>query len=242
MDSRVSDARSTGPRRATAWLLIAFAVGARPVVGVMQPPAVQSQTPPPAGSTGPPAASGLRYAGLPNFGVVSEQLYRGAQPADSGFAELKALGIAIVVNLRHESDRIARERKLVESLGLQYVSIPWRGHDDPNPEQVAQFLRLLRDSPQRKVFVHCQRGAERTGVMVACYRISREQWTPERAQAEMEAFRFRRRFAHLTRFVREFPTLMLRHPGLSSSIRFDADVAVDPRTTLVCTRPVRRLI
>jgi hypothetical protein len=49
--------------------------------------------------------------------------------------------------LRHESDRIARERKLVESLGLQYVSIPWRGHDQPNPEQVAQFLRLLRDNP-----------------------------------------------------------------------------------------------
>jgi hypothetical protein len=58
--------------------------------------------------------------------------------------------------------------------------------------------------------------------MVACYRISREQWTPEQAQAEMDAFGFcRRRFAHLTRFVREFPTLLLRDPGLRSTIRVD---------------------
>jgi protein tyrosine/serine phosphatase len=154
------------------------------------------------------------YAGLPNFGAVDDRLYRGAQPNESGFAELARLGVAIVVNLRHERDRIERERTTVERLGMRYVSIPWRGHDDPNPEQVAQFLRLLRDNRQRKVFVHCQRGAERTGVMVACYRISHQQWTPERAQAEMEAFGFRRRFAHLTRFVREFPTLLLQDPTL----------------------------
>jgi tyrosine-protein phosphatase SIW14 len=214
MDSRVSDVRSAGLRRATAWLLVALALRAAPVVAVAGTPSAQWHAASPTGATGPPAASRLRYAGLPNFGVVSDQLYRGAQPDESGFAELARLGIAIVVNLRHERDRIARERTLVEGLGMHYVSIPWRGHDDPNPVQVAQFLRLLRDNPQRKVFVHCQRGAERTGVMVACYRISREQWTPERAQAEMEAFGFRRRFAHLTRFVKAFPSLLLRDPVL----------------------------
>jgi hypothetical protein len=55
--------------------------------------------------------------------------------------------------------------------------------------------------------------------MVACYRISREHWTPERAQAEMEAFGFRRRFAHLTRFVHEFPSLLRRDAVLQSTIR-----------------------
>ncbi|HEX2344934.1 MAG TPA: dual specificity protein phosphatase family protein [Vicinamibacterales bacterium] len=154
-------------------------------------------------------------AGLPHFAVVSSQLYRGAQPEDAGFAELKKLGIDIVVNLRHEADRIARERTLVEAQGMRYVSIPWRGKQDPKTEQMAQFLGLLRDNPDRKVFVHCQRGAERTGVMVACYRMSREHWTSDQALAEMEASRFRAgRFAHLERFVREFPTLLLRDPFL----------------------------
>jgi protein tyrosine phosphatase (PTP) superfamily phosphohydrolase (DUF442 family) len=216
MGYRASAATLTRRMCATAWLLLVLAAGAVPSVEVVRPPAAQWHAASPTGSAAPPAAPRERYAGLPHFGVVSDQLYRGAQPDESGFAELARRGIAIVVNLRHESDRIARERTLVESLGMHYVSIPWRGHDDPNLVQVAQFLRLLRDNPQRKVFVHCQRGAERTGVMVACYRISREQWPPERAQAEMEAFGFRRRFAHLTRFVKGFPSLLLREPVLKT--------------------------
>jgi protein tyrosine/serine phosphatase len=219
MGFRSSDATSAGLRRAAAWLLVALVLRAVPIVAVAGTPSAHLQMPLQTGSSAPPPAPREQLAGLPNFGVVSDQLYRGAQPSDSAFARLKALGIAIVVNLRHESGRIARERTLVENLGMRYVSIPWRGHDDPKTEQVAQFLRLLRDNPGRRVFVHCQRGAERTGVMVACYRISREQWAPERALAEMEAFGFRPRFAHLARFVREFPTLLLRDPVLGSTIR-----------------------
>jgi protein tyrosine/serine phosphatase len=159
-------------------------------------------------------------AALPNFGIVSEQLSRGAQPENSGFVELKKLGIDIVVNLRHETDWIARERKLVEAQGMRYVSIPWRGRQNPSTEQVAQFLDVLRDNPDRKVFVHCQRGAERTGVMVASYRMSRERWTPERALTEMGTFHFRAgRFAHLERFVREFPSLLLRDPFLKAAVQ-----------------------
>jgi protein tyrosine/serine phosphatase len=213
MRFRTVDARSSRTSRATAWLLAALALQAAPIALAVRTPAGQSTLPATAPPAPPPAAR-ARDAGLPNFGVVSAQLYRGAQPEERGFAELARLGVGIVVNLRHERDRIARERTLVESLGMRYVSIPWRGHDNPNTAQVAQFLRLLQDNPQQKVFVHCQRGAERTGVMVACYRIRREQWTPERAQAEMEAFGFRRRFSHLTRFVQEFPTTLLRDPAL----------------------------
>jgi protein tyrosine phosphatase (PTP) superfamily phosphohydrolase (DUF442 family) len=161
----------------------------------------------------PAPAATARPQGLRNFGIVSPQLYRGGQPEDTGFAELKHLGIDIVVNLRHETDRIARERALVEGLGMRYGSIPWQGKDNPSTEQVAQFLKLLHDNPNRKVFVHCRRGAERTGVFVACYRIAREHWTSEQALAEMERFGFRGlRFGHLKRFVRAFPTLLLGEP------------------------------
>jgi protein tyrosine/serine phosphatase len=74
---------------------------------------------------------------------------------------------------------------------------------------------LLRENPDKKVFVHCERGAERTGVMVASYRMSRDRWTPNQALDEMEAFRFRGlRFRHLKEFVREFPALLLTDPFL----------------------------
>jgi protein tyrosine phosphatase (PTP) superfamily phosphohydrolase (DUF442 family) len=170
-----------------------------------------------AGTATPAPTARVRLTGLPYFGTVSTQLYRGAQPDDSGFAELKKLGIGIVVNLRHEPNEIARERGLVEQQGMQYVSIPWRGKQDPKTEDVAQFLELLRASPDKKVFVHCERGAERTGVMVACYRISSERWTADQALNEMEAFRFRGLlFGHLKKFVRAFPGLLLNDPFLKT--------------------------
>ena len=178
-----------------------------PAQSAALPRARTIQTPEPA------AAARLRLHGVPNFGVVSPQLYRGGQPKDTGVAELKRLGVDIVVNLRHETGLIARERALVNAHGMRYVSIPWEGRHTPSAEQVAQFLKLLHDNADRKVFVHCRRGAERTGVFVAGYRIAHEHWTPEQALAEMERFRFRGlRFGHLKRFVRAFPTLLLRAP------------------------------
>jgi tyrosine-protein phosphatase SIW14 len=154
--------------------------------------------------------------GLPRFGMVTDHLYRGGQPEGRGFAELKGLGIDLVVNLRNEPDEIVRERALVEAQGLRYTSIPWRGKENPKPEQIAEFLGLLRANADKKVFVHCERGSERTGLMIACYRMSMEQWTADKALREMDAFGFRRfGFAHLKRFVREFPTLLTREPFLA---------------------------
>ena len=125
------------------------------------------------------------------------------------------MGIDIVVNLRHETDEIIREQTRVQKQGMQYVSIPWRGSNNPSLEQIVQFLELLRANPDKKVFVHCQRGAERTGVMVASYRMSHDNWTGEQALNEMELFGFRGlRFGHLKKFVREFPSLLLSNPLL----------------------------
>jgi protein tyrosine/serine phosphatase len=145
--------------------------------------------------------------------MVTSHLYRGGQPEYRGFAELKSLGVDLVVNLRNEADEIVRERALVEAQGMGYVSIPWRGKENPRPQQVAEFLDVLRANVDKVVFVHCERGSERTGVMIACYRMSTEGWTAEQALTEMEAFGFRRfGFGHLKRFVREFPGLMRHEP------------------------------
>jgi protein tyrosine/serine phosphatase len=185
-----------------------------------------AQTPQAAPERRDPAATGtvqpaptfpqrVQLRGLPNFGRVSKQLSRGAQPNASGFQELKKLGIDVVVNLRHESTEISRERELVQAQGMQYVSIPWRGSQNPDNGQIAQFLELLHAKPDKHVFVHCQRGAERTGVMVACYRMSEEGWTAAKALTEMEQFGFRGLlFGHLKKFVREFPSLLVSDPLL----------------------------
>lgn len=54
----------------------------------------------------------------------------------------------------------------------------------PTEVQIKTFLDLAADPDAQPVFVHCQQGEDRTGAMVAIYRIARQGWTPEHAYAE----------------------------------------------------------
>jgi tyrosine-protein phosphatase SIW14 len=119
---------------------------------------------------------------------VTPTLYRGSQPTKEGFEQLAKMHIAIVVDLR--GNRRA-ERDVVTTLGMQYVPIPWFCMR-PKNIVIAQFLNLLRDNPGKKVFVHCNTGIDRTGMMVAAYRMAVEKWTAEAAMNEMQAFGFSR--------------------------------------------------
>ena len=151
-------------------------------------------------------AQKLALNGVPNFGRVTENLYRGGQPTEEGFRELKKLGIEIVVNFRDEPARIEEERQAVEALGLRPVSIPWSSWHRPKKKQVAEFLELLRANPKPKIFVHCHRGADRTGVMVAAFRMALQGWTPPQALTEMRTFNYHRFwYPHLRRYVQDFP-------------------------------------
>jgi len=160
-------------------------------------------------------AQKIELAGVPNFGRVTPTLYRGAQPTNEGFQELKKLGIAIVVNLRNQRDKIEAERREVEALGLRYASIPWSSWHRPSDKQVAEFLQLVRANADKRIFVHCHHGADRTGVMVAAFRIALEHWTASQALAEMSEFHFHRFwYAHLKSYVEEFPQELQGNPQL----------------------------
>jgi hypothetical protein len=63
---------------------------------------------------------------------------------------------------------------------------------------------LLRKNPGKKIFVHCRLGDDRTGMMIASYRMAQEGWSAEKAEKEMEKFGF------------SFTHRRLICPGLSS--------------------------
>ena len=128
--------------------------------------------------------------GLSNFASVTDTLYRGAQPSTRGFVTLQHMGVGIIVNFRDERGETASEKREVESLGMKYVGIPWSGRDEPSDAQVVQFLDLVRTNPQTKIFVHCRRGADRTGTMVAAYRIVVQHEPVSVAVAEMNQYHY----------------------------------------------------
>src|SRR3984893_2062359 len=117
---------------------------------------------------------------LPNFGEATTTLYRGGQPSKRGFRTLAKMGVNIVVDLRGSRDS---ERKIVTHLGMQYVAMPWRC-SFPKDKVFAQFLTLLRQNPGKKIFVHCRVGDDRTGMMIASYRLAQAGWSREQAEKE----------------------------------------------------------
>lgn len=125
-----------------------------------------------------------KYEGLPNLDKVNENLYRGAQPNKEGIQKLAQLGIKTVINLRDDDERARAEEKEAAAAGLQYFNIPLDNFGRPSDEKVDRVLALIAAPENQPVFVHCKRGADRTGTIIAIYRIVNDGWTSERAKAE----------------------------------------------------------
>ena len=169
-------------------------------------------------SAAPSWAADDKLSGVPiqRFHRVDDGLYRGAQPTEAGFRRLKELGVRTVVNLRMDADaKRTNEKQIVESLGMRYIQL---SVEDGNfftrsrtiPDTVIkQFFSVIGQSDHGPVFVHCHRGADRTGAMVAFYRIARHGWDSERALKEARALGMRSWYRGLQDQIARFSTVAL---------------------------------
>lgn len=130
-------------------------------------------------------ANSVEMEGVPNFYKVSDNLYRSAQPTSAEAVrnlETSSLRIRTVVDLcwsQSDLDKIGGTR-------LRYEHIPMIGWPlFPKEKQVIKFLQIVTDNQRTPILVHCQHGADRTGIMCAIYRIAIQGWTKERALEEM---------------------------------------------------------
>jgi tyrosine-protein phosphatase SIW14 len=146
------------------------------------------------------AGSDPNVPGVPNFHQVDEHVYRGAQPRGQGFASLAKLGIRTVIDLRGE----IAEENVVQGAGMRYVRLPWREFKAPTDSQIETVLALLNDSSQWPVFVHCRRGADRTGTAIACYRIAHDHWSNQQALAEAKIFGMSSLEIHMQHYILHF--------------------------------------
>jgi protein tyrosine phosphatase (PTP) superfamily phosphohydrolase (DUF442 family) len=114
-----------------------------------------------------------------NLYKVEEDLYRGAQPSAAGFKELCGLGVKAILDLAGGGDDAFVEK---DSVKLFHVPMSaWGLRDD----RVLEALRIMTDPANRPLMIHCQHGADRTGALVALYRVVVQGWTKEKAVEEM---------------------------------------------------------
>ena len=161
------------------------------------------------------AAVPLKIESLPNAFKVTDTLYRGAQPGPEGFKDLKELGIRTVVGLR----AFHGDSDAIRAAGLQYEQISfktWHAEE----EDVVRFLQIVSDTNKTPVFVHCQHGADRTGTMVAIYRLTVCGWNKADAIDEMVngGFGFHKTWENLVTFIKELDVAAIRKKaGLPSN-------------------------
>jgi protein tyrosine phosphatase (PTP) superfamily phosphohydrolase (DUF442 family) len=145
------------------------------------PLAACATAPPNAGPRPRQWAAPVPIEGCPNLHRIDGTLYRCAQPEPEGFAALERMGVRTVVSLR-----ALHPDRPPQPCSLELVSIPmltW----NPSDDDIARFLELATDPARRPLVVHCQHGADRTGLLCAAYRVVVQGWTKDEAIAEMTA-------------------------------------------------------
>ena len=161
-----------------------------------------------------PAFSNIK---IRNFGKMDDRFYRGAQPEESDYRDLKALGVNTVIDLQDHPT--SYEKRDVEALGMRYVNIPMSDSSYPKAEQIQAFLNVVNDPATGKFFAHCAGGRHRTGVVGAVYRFNVNHWNYDQVYAEMKDYDFYARFGHgdLKTFVEDYAKRMQTNPTSTSA-------------------------
>ncbi len=113
-----------------------------------------------------------------NLYKISDDLYRAEQPSKKGFKELEALGIKTILNLRRL--RNDNRKAKATNLKLEHISIKTKILDE---DDIIQALKIIQNEEQ-PVLVHCWHGSDRTGTIIAAYRMVIQNWTKEDAITE----------------------------------------------------------
>lgn len=114
-----------------------------------------------------------------NFHKVNEEIYRSSQPKKQNFHALSEMGIKSILNLRHT----ATDKKEAKGSNIELFHVPintWV----INEKHLIEALKIIKKAP-KPILIHCLHGSDRTGAVVAAYRIICQNWTKEQAIEEL---------------------------------------------------------
>lgn len=152
---------------------------------------------------------------IPNFSVVTPALWRGGLPQKGGMEQLKKAGVKSIIDLMLPGKSVNKERAVASKLNIKFFNMPMNELKKTNREHDDKFLSIVTSPDNQPVFVHCRRGQDRVGTMVAIYRVRAQGWTADQAYSEMLAHGFHRLFFNLSNSVY---TEAAREGGLSSQL------------------------
>jgi len=146
---------------------------------------------------------------ISNFSKVNDALYRGGRPKPADLSYLQSLNVRTVINLQggdlnnpryrafmkwwepgELANAIAAEMNVSESLGLRFFSKPLDAIDpvsDEDDARIDEILAIMGNPAAQPVFVHCEHGVDRTGLIIALYEVKYMGMSPDDAYNEWRA-------------------------------------------------------
>lgn len=140
------------------------------------------------------------FAEIVRFSKVNSWIYRGGMPtAKSDYDRLVKLGIRSIISLQELGQHVDRDKSrwnaALKKAGRTadhnpgyFIHHPMNSAVKPSKEIVLDILADMTDPSLLPAFIHCYQGRDRTGFVVALYRIHVENWDPKSAKAEMKGF------------------------------------------------------
>jgi len=145
----------------------------------------------------PSWASGITTTSLHNLYKLNDSIYRSEQPDADAFHYLSSIGLKTVLDLRDSHS----DTPFFKANSFTYFNVPIITRNF-NDSEVVQSLRIIKNSP-KPILVHCKRGSDRTGLVMAMYRIIFENWSKEKALEEMKngGYGFHTRFHNIPAYI-----------------------------------------
>ena len=137
-----------------------------------------------------------------NFHQVDAQLYRGGRPRPTAYPKLAGIGVRTIINLE-EPEFAAEERAAIDQLNsglpadkqIQFVSFPISPAEidevGVSDSRLKELFGAIQES-RKPIFLHCYHGKDRTGMVVAIYRLLLNQKSAKEAYNEAYHYRFSR--------------------------------------------------
>lgn len=137
----------------------------------------------------------MRLAG--NFHTtIPGELYRSAQPSPAQLASYKeTYGIKTIVNLRGEnSGRAWYDKEVAASsrLGLKHLDFRMSARHELSQDEATALLSILKQA-EKPILIHCEGGADRSGLAAALYVAALAHGSEEDAEAQISI-----RFGHIS--------------------------------------------
>lgn len=124
----------------------------------------------------------INNAEIRNLSAHEELVFASGQPTQEQVQVLASAGVRHIINLRPAAEQDWNEAALVQSLGMEYHSIPVSGASGVTSENAQSLSELLASLDGAPVLVHCA-SSNRVGALVALSALESEGLSVEEALA-----------------------------------------------------------